>query len=145
MKLALALLCSLTASAADLVLRNGHIVTLDPSVPEAQAVAITAGRIIAVGTDAIIAREIQPSTKVIDLHGHLAIPGFIEGHGHFINVGEMKMKSEPARRQNLGPDCSDGRRRGARSQTRPMDRRHGMAPGKMGCEAVAQRQRLSGA
>ncbi len=91
MRLALALLCSLTASAADLVLRNGHIVTLDPSMPEAQAIAITAGRIIAVGTDARIAREIQPATKVIDIHGHLAIPGFIEGHGHFINVGEMKM------------------------------------------------------
>ena len=91
MKLALALLCSLIAPAADLVLRNGKIVTLDPATPEAQAIAITAGRIVAIGTNARIAGEIQRSTKVIDLHGRLAIPGLIEGHGHFLNVGEMKM------------------------------------------------------
>ena len=83
-------LCSL-AGAADLVLRNGKIVTLDPAVPQAQAIAITGGKIVAVGSDAQIAPEIQASTRVIDLGGKLAIPGFIEGHGHFTGVGEMKM------------------------------------------------------
>jgi predicted amidohydrolase YtcJ len=78
------------APGADLVLRNGKIVTLDTPAT-AQAVAITAGKIVAVGTDGQIAREIQPSTKVIDLGGKLAIPGFIEGHGHFTGVGQMKM------------------------------------------------------
>ena len=73
---------------ADLVLRNGKIVTLDAAKPQAEAMAITAGKIVAVGTNAQMAREIQPSTKVIDLNGHLAIPGFIEGHGHFMGVGE---------------------------------------------------------
>lgn len=83
--------CGLLAPAADLVLRNGKIVTLDPATPNAQAIAITNGKITAVGTNAQIAREIQPSTRVIDLAGRLAIPGFIEGHGHFTGIGQMKM------------------------------------------------------
>jgi predicted amidohydrolase YtcJ len=76
---------------ADLVLRNGKIVSLDAANPQVEAIAITAGKIVAAGTNAQIARQIQPTTKVIDLAGHLAIPGFIEGHGHFMGVGESKM------------------------------------------------------
>ncbi len=79
------------AQCADLVLRNGKIVTLDPATPEVQAIAITSGRVVARGSNAQMAREIQPSTKVIDLNGRLAIPGFIEGHGHFTGIGQMKM------------------------------------------------------
>ena len=92
MKFVVILTCfAVAAPAADLVLRNGKIVTLNSAQPEAQAIAITAGKIVAVGTNAQIAREIQSNTKVIDLAGKLAIPGFIEGHGHFTNLGEMKM------------------------------------------------------
>jgi hypothetical protein len=76
---------------ADLVLRNGKIVTLDAAKPQAEAMAIDGGKIVAVGTNAQMAREIQASTKVIDLNGRLAIPGFIEGHGHFMGVGESKL------------------------------------------------------
>jgi predicted amidohydrolase YtcJ len=76
---------------ADLVLRNGKLVTLDEAKPQVEAIAITAGKIVAVGSNAQMAREIQPSTKVIDLNGRLAIPGFIEGHGHFMGLGESKM------------------------------------------------------
>ncbi len=92
MKLAI-LLTTLTLAlpGADLVLRNGKIVTLVSSVPQAQSIAITKGKIVALGTDGEIARHIQTDTKVIDLQGHLAIPGFIEGHGHFTGIGQMKM------------------------------------------------------
>ncbi|MGD1093644.1 MAG: amidohydrolase [Bryobacteraceae bacterium] len=86
----LVLFCGVFAPGADLVLRNGKIVTLDtPAV--AQAIAITAGKIVAVGTDAQMASQIQSRTRVIDLGGKLAVPGFIEGHGHFTGVGQMKM------------------------------------------------------
>src|SRR5947209_3096197 len=85
------LLTATLAPAADLVLRNGKIVTLDPANPQVQAIAITNGRIVALGTNAQIASQIQTSTKVIDLAGKLAIPGLIDGHGHFTGVGEMKM------------------------------------------------------
>lgn len=73
---------------ADLVLRNGHVVTVDSAQPEAEAVAIRGHSILAVGSDEEIARHIGSETRVIDLDGRLAIPGFIEGHGHFAGVGE---------------------------------------------------------
>lgn len=76
---------------ADLILRNGKVVTLDGAVPEASAVAVRAGRIAAVGPDAEITKLAGPQTRVIDLAGRLAIPGFIEGHGHFTGVGEFRM------------------------------------------------------
>lgn len=75
---------------ADLVLRNGRVVTVDPARPEAQAVAIRADRIAAVGTNEEIARFIGPRTEVIDLGGKLAIPGFVEAHGHFLGLGHAK-------------------------------------------------------
>ncbi|MDE3166071.1 MAG: amidohydrolase [Acidobacteriota bacterium] len=82
---------ALSAQTADLVLRNGKIVTVNPAQPIAQALAARGGRIAAAGPDREIARFIGPNTRVIDLHGMLAIPGFIEGHGHFTGVGEFRM------------------------------------------------------
>lgn len=79
------------AQTAALVLRGGRIVTLDPQKPRAEALAAAGGRILAVGSAAEIARHIGPSTQVIDLGGQLAIPGFIEGHGHFTGIGRMRL------------------------------------------------------
>jgi len=78
--------------AADLVLINGRIVTLESSQPEAQAIAIRDDRIYFIGTTAAVKERVGRSTEVIDLHGQLAIPGFIESHGHFTGVGEMKLQ-----------------------------------------------------
>jgi predicted amidohydrolase YtcJ len=78
------------ARGADLVLRNGRIITLDAGNPQVTALAITGGKISVLGSDEQIAREIQPTTKVIDLRGRLAIPGFIESHGHFTEIGQSK-------------------------------------------------------
>ena len=77
---------------ADLVLTNGKIVTVEASMPEAQAVAVGGERIIALGSNADIRRHVGPSTQVIDLQGQLVIPGFIEGHGHFTGVGESELQ-----------------------------------------------------
>jgi predicted amidohydrolase YtcJ len=79
---------------ADLVLRGGRILTLDSAVPEAQALAARNGAIVAIGSNADVERFVGSSTQVIDLAGQLAIPGFIEGHGHFNNLGESKMNLE---------------------------------------------------
>jgi predicted amidohydrolase YtcJ len=73
---------------ADLVLVNGRVVTVDESRPGAQALAIVGDRIAAVGSDRTIRRHIGPDTRVIDLEGRLAVPGFIDGHAHFLGVGE---------------------------------------------------------
>ncbi|HEX7018398.1 MAG TPA: amidohydrolase [Gemmatimonadaceae bacterium] len=77
---------------ADLVLRGGEIATLDAAHPEAQALAARDGRIVAVGSDADVARFTGPRTRVIDLHGARAVPGFIEAHGHFMGLGESLME-----------------------------------------------------
>ncbi len=76
---------------ATLVLRNGKVVTVNDSLPEAQAVAVRGYTIAAVGTDAQIRRYIGPSTQVIDLKGRLMVPGLIEGHGHFMGLGTAEM------------------------------------------------------
>src|SRR5687768_17198212 len=79
------------ADPVDLVLRGGKIVTVDKQQPAAQALAVTKGRIVAVGTDQQIKPLVGPKTQTIDLAGKLAIPGFIEGHGHFTGVGEARL------------------------------------------------------
>jgi len=93
MRLLSVLACTaiLSAQPADLVLRNGKIATLNPAQPTAQAIAVRGDRIAALGTDQAAQRWIGPNTRVIDLHGMLAIPGFIESHGHFTGVGEFRM------------------------------------------------------
>lgn len=80
-----------TTEPATLVLRNGKVVTVDPAIPEAQAVAVRGDRIAAVGSNDAIQRYIGPATQVIDLKGQLAIPGLIESHGHFMGLGQSKM------------------------------------------------------
>ena len=72
---------------ADLVLLNGNVVTVDENAPFAEAVAITGDRITAVGRWAEIFPYIGDDTEVIDLGGQTAIPGLIEGHGHYTSFG----------------------------------------------------------
>jgi predicted amidohydrolase YtcJ len=79
------------AQPADLVLRNGKILTMNTATPSAEAIAVRGDKIAALGSDRDAQRWVGPQTKVIDLHGMLAIPGFIEGHGHFTGVGEFRM------------------------------------------------------
>jgi predicted amidohydrolase YtcJ len=80
------------APPADLVLTNGRIVTVDEGRPEAEAIAVSKDRIQALGTAAEIKPLIGPNTQVIDLQGRLAIPGFIESHGHFTGVGGAQLQ-----------------------------------------------------
>ena len=80
------------APPADLVLTNGRIVTVDDGRPEAEAIAISKDRIQALGTAEEIKKMTGPATQVIDLQGQLAIPGFIESHGHFSGVGGAQLQ-----------------------------------------------------
>jgi predicted amidohydrolase YtcJ len=95
MRIAILAACSaipvaIYAQPADLVLRNGKIVTMNPAAPMAQFLAARGDRIVALGGTADVQKWIGPNTKVIDLKGQLAIPGFIEGHGHFAGIGEYR-------------------------------------------------------
>lgn len=76
---------------ADLVLTGGTVITMDAEQSEAEAVAVRHGRIAAVGTTASIEALIGDATVVIDLAGSSLLPGFIEGHGHFLGLGEAQM------------------------------------------------------
>ncbi len=93
----LVVVCSLLACApaedpADLVLMGGRIITMDAANPEAEALAARGQKLVAIGTDKAVSRFIGPDTEVIDLGGALAVPGLIEGHGHFLGVGRAKMQ-----------------------------------------------------
>jgi predicted amidohydrolase YtcJ len=76
--------------AADLVLTGGTIATVDPAIGEVEALAVTGPEIVAVGTSEEIAAYIGDATEVVDLGGRFAMPGFIEGHGHFLNFGRAQ-------------------------------------------------------
>jgi len=78
--------------AADLVLRGGTVVTVDEARPEAEAIAIKGDTILAVGSNREISRYVGRGTDVIELHGQLAIPGFIESHAHFLGIGDASLQ-----------------------------------------------------
>ncbi|HYX37789.1 MAG TPA: amidohydrolase [Oligoflexus sp.] len=72
---------------ADAIFLNGRIATLDPSRPEATALAVTGDRILAVGSDKDISVHQGPKTQVVDLGKHRVIPGLIDSHIHVIGGG----------------------------------------------------------
>ena len=72
---------------ADLILRNGAIYTVDAARSWATAVAIRNGRIAYVGTDSIPSGLLGTRTEVINLDGHMVLPGFHDGHVHPIDGG----------------------------------------------------------
>jgi predicted amidohydrolase YtcJ len=82
--LTLAALSSSTAQAtpADLIIRDAHIVTVDPKFSTAEAAAIQDGRFIAVGSDAEVLKTRGPNTRIVDLHGQTVLPGFNDTHVH---------------------------------------------------------------
>ncbi|MFI8998098.1 amidohydrolase [Streptomyces sp. NPDC053542] len=67
---------------ADLVLRNARIHTVDPALPEAEALAVRDGRIVWLGPDAGADEWVSGRTQVLDAHGKLVLPGFIDAHNH---------------------------------------------------------------
>ncbi len=84
--------CGPAEQPADLVLMNGRIVTMDAGNPVVEAMAARGQELIAVGSNAEVEGLIGPETEVIDLAGALAVPGLIEGHGHFLGLGRATMQ-----------------------------------------------------
>ena len=78
------------AKQADLVLLGGDIATVDPDYGNVSAMAINDYKITAVGSDEDITEYIGDKTRVIELNGRFVMPGFIEGHGHFMSLGRSK-------------------------------------------------------
>ncbi len=78
-------------SVADLLLVNADVVTVDPALPYAEAVAIKGDLVLAVGTSEEMSKHRGEDTEVIDLQGQMVMPGFIEGHGHYTSFGGSLM------------------------------------------------------
>ena len=92
--------CRGSVGSADLVLRNGRIITMDNRWPQVSALAVKGDRISAIGSDRDMLRYTGMETQVIDLKGMLTIPGFIEGHGHFYSLGASLMELELRNAEN---------------------------------------------
>lgn len=66
----------------DLILHNGHVLTVDDDFSTAEAIAIADGRFVAVGTTASVLALVGPETRSIDLAGRTVIPGLADDHFH---------------------------------------------------------------
>ena len=75
------------AQMADLAVVNARIYTVNRAQPQAAAMAVRGGRVVAIGSD--VAAQIGPATKVIDAHGATVIPGLIDSHGHVEGLGSF--------------------------------------------------------
>lgn len=82
--------CSEHPEPADLVLHNGTIYTMNEAQPKVQAVAIRGDRIVFAGTNEAATSYISSATKVVNLEGKTVTPGLIEGHAHFMGLGQFK-------------------------------------------------------
>lgn len=75
------------AAAPDLVIHNARITTLNPEQPDAQAVAVQGGRIVAVGSNDQVLARATPQTRRIDARNRRLIPGLSDTHTHTVRGG----------------------------------------------------------
>src|SRR4051794_32123559 len=90
-----------------IVLHHGRITTVDPKVPSATALAVTDGKVTAVGSDADILRVAGEQTQKIDLNNRRVIPGLNDSHLHVIRAGlfynlELRWDGVPSVAQAMG-------------------------------------------
>lgn len=74
--------------AADLIVHNALVYTVDARNSRASAIAVNGSRITFVGDDAGALGRRGPSTRVIDAGGRSIVPGLHDAHGHFTGLGE---------------------------------------------------------
>lgn len=79
-----------TDAAAEVLFENGAALTQDPHHPRAEAVALKAGEVLAVGTRDELAGLVGPGTRRVDLQGGAVLPGFIDSHTHVWKVGQLR-------------------------------------------------------
>ena len=85
----LAPLLAIAQQAPDLIIVNANVRTMDKANETAQAIAVSSGRITAVGSTDEIRKLVGPETKVIDAKGKLVLPGFNDAHAHFMAIGNL--------------------------------------------------------
>ncbi len=93
---------SQVAGPAELVLTDANVITMNPSQPSAQAVAVSGGRIVAVGSDQDAARWAGPDTRTLDLDGQTLLPGFFDSHNHMLRTGLNLSAVDLSQTRSLG-------------------------------------------
>jgi predicted amidohydrolase YtcJ len=76
-----------TEPVADLVILDARVWTVDPARPEAQAVAVAGGRLVAVGSNAEVEARQGPATRIVRASGRFLMPGFHDSHIHLMTGG----------------------------------------------------------
>jgi predicted amidohydrolase YtcJ len=105
--------------AADLVLLDGKIWTVDPANKEAEALAVWRDRIIFVGGSAEAKRLVGPKTTVIELKGKRVLPGFYDSHVHMLGSG---MRLSEVALKDAKDEGEFGKRLKEFDQSMPRDR-----------------------
>ena len=75
-------LAAAAAEPADFILRNAKVATVDAKFTLAQAIAVRGDKILAVGSNADIAKLAGPNTRIVDAKGRLVVPGLMDSHTH---------------------------------------------------------------
>ncbi|SEF33568.1 amidohydrolase [Variovorax sp. NFACC27] len=86
---------------ADLILEGGQVLTMVPGTAPAQAVALSGDRVLAVGSNAEVARTRGPETRVIDLDGRTLAPGLIDAHAHMEREGLKTLRPSLAHARSI--------------------------------------------
>ena len=127
------------------MLRGGTILTMEEDNPQAEALAVKDERILAVGSNQEIGAYVGPPTEIIDLKGGLAVPGLIDGHGHFMSLGESLMGLDLRHPATWGEIVALVEKAAEGIRTRRVDLGTRVAPGQMGDTSRAQRRRVTDA
>ena len=78
----------------DLILHNGHIHTVDPQKPRAEAVAIDRGILVAVGLNGEILPLANKDTEIVNLGGRSVTPGLVDAHVHFERLAATLIRTD---------------------------------------------------
>lgn len=80
-----------TGDPADVVFTNGNIYTVNEKQPRAEAIAVSKGRIVFVGSSAAAKAHVGKTTKIVDLKGATVVPGLTDAHYHLMGVGDREV------------------------------------------------------
>lgn len=78
-----------SAADADVIYHGGSILTIDDKNPTADALAVKDGKIVAVGKKDDVLKHQGEKTRLVNLNGRTMLPGFIDGHAHFLGFGSQ--------------------------------------------------------
>lgn len=146
-RLARLLLCGLTVAAgsavadeaADLVLTDALVYTMNEAEPWAEAVAIRDGRIVAVGSNRTVQAHVGPRTEVRHLRGRMILPGFVDAHDHLLNGPAMRTGVSLEGAADLEEALERIRRYAAAHSAERIVRGYGWSPALFGEDGPARR------